>query len=169
MRAPPAPPAPGAPTAAADFDVRGRAEVVRLALHDYGVAFEDQGFSGEAWGKGKPDGLKAEMMAAGKLAFGQVPLLTVTRGPTLLAMQPRTTYIVQSHAILRFLGREFGFYDDEWGAELLAAVDLAADGTEDVRSQLMKIKYGGGDDAAKEELYAQYFDSETGAAMWLGL
>lgn len=100
----------------------------------------------EAWGKTKPDGLKAKMTEAGKLPFGQVPLLTVDG----------EQHIVQSHAMLRYLGRHYGFYTGT--AAQLAAVDLAADGTEDIRKQLMKIKYSGGTDDEKEAAYKSYFD-----------
>ena len=47
-------------------------------------------------------------------------------------------HIVQSHAILRFLGRAYGFYS--FDATVLASVDQASDGTEDARKGLMAIK-----------------------------
>ena len=50
------------------FDVRGRGEVIRLAFHDVGVPFEDAAFSFDAWGKERPDGLKAKWTAEGRRA-----------------------------------------------------------------------------------------------------
>jgi len=43
------------------FDVRGRGEAIRAALADHAVPFNDESFSAAEWGKGKPDGLKAEL------------------------------------------------------------------------------------------------------------
>ena len=59
------------------FDVRGRGEAIRMALHDWGIAFEDASFSSAEWGKEQPDGLKAKWTSSGKVAYGQVPLLEI--------------------------------------------------------------------------------------------
>ena len=85
------------------FDARGRGEAIRLAFADNGVKFKENAFSSELWGKERDDGLKAIWTAAGRLPFGQVPLLTGgdydTRGNW-------TSFeLVQSHAILRYIGR----------------------------------------------------------------
>ena len=162
------------------FDARGRAEAIRLALHDHKVPFADETFSPEEWRAG---GLKAKLIAEGKLAYGQVPLLSV--GPSglslfwyggtqfvqgkatrsmLLDRQKNEVHIVQSHAILRYLGRLHGFYSD--APSVLARVDVASDGTEDARKGLMAIKYGGGTDEEKDAKYQAYF--EAVAPKWFG-
>ena len=69
------------------FDIRGRAEPIRLALSDYGVAFEDASFSFDEWGKDKDDGFKATWTASGKIAFGQVPAM---EGARAVSSIPRT-------------------------------------------------------------------------------
>ena len=61
------------------FDIRGRAEAIRLAMRDWDVPFVDATFSGDEWGKERADGLKATWSAEGKLAYGQVPLLEIDR------------------------------------------------------------------------------------------
>ena len=81
------------------FNVRGRGEAIRLAFADNGIAFEDASFSGDDWGKDKEDGLKAKWTASGLIAFGQVPLLEIDG-----------LKLVQSQAILRYLGRKVGWY-----------------------------------------------------------
>ena len=105
------------------FNIRGRAEAIRMAMHDQGIEFKDHSFSSDEWGKEQSDGLKAKWNAEGKLAFGQVPMLEVDG-----------MHIVQSHAILRYLGRKHGWY--EGTPHELVRVDLVADGTEDVRLRL---------------------------------
>jgi len=139
------------------FDSRGRAEAIRVALKDHLVPFEDHTFTVEEWGKTSPTGLKAQYTADDKLAFGQVPLLDVNEGEL---------FIVQSHAILKYLGRHYGFYQGT--PEQLALVDLLSAGTEDARSKLMKIKYSPADEAVKAAMYEVYFAADTEAPRWLG-
>jgi hypothetical protein len=105
------------------FDIRGRAEAIRMAMADANVPFVDAAFSSEEWGKERPDGLKAKLIRAGKLPFGQVPML-----------EQGNFSLVQSHSILRYLGRAYGWYAGS--AEELGAIDVVADGTEDVRKQV---------------------------------
>jgi hypothetical protein len=110
------------------------------------VEFDDHTFTPEEWGKTSADGLKAQYSAANKLAFGQVPLLDVNNGEL---------HIVQSHAILKYLGRHYGFYQGT--PEQLALVDLISAGTEDARSKLMKIKYSPASKEVKVSKLTTYF------------
>ena len=48
------------------FDVRGRAEAIRLLLEESGVAYRDQRINGDTW---------ATIKNAPRLLFGQVPML----------------------------------------------------------------------------------------------
>lgn len=137
------------------FDIRGRGEVIRIALHDLGVAFSDESFTNDEWGRERPDGLKAKLTSEGKLSFGQVPLLEVDG-----------LNLVQSHTILRYLGRKYGWYN---GAPAeLAQIDLMADGIEDVRKRLAAIKYSEKSDDEIKSMYANYFTNPLEAKLWLG-
>jgi glutathione S-transferase len=73
------------------FNLFARAEVPRLLLEDAGVDYDFVPVSN--W----PE-TKAQLIAAGKLAFGQVPLYE----------EPGLT-LVQSNAITRHLARKHGY------------------------------------------------------------
>lgn len=70
------------------FDMTGRAELVRLALHAGGIPFEDERLTREQFGAVKPT-----------LPFKQVPTLTVDG-----------VVMAQSHAMARYAGRLSGLY-----------------------------------------------------------
>ena len=72
------------------FDVRGRAEVIRLILEDTGTAYTERRVTVAEWPELKPT-----------LAFGQLPLYE--EGDLLLN---------QSHAIYRHLARKHDLYGD---------------------------------------------------------
>lgn len=67
------------------FDLRGRAEMIRLALHAGGVDFEDVRFGRGEWSEIKPTTPR-----------GSVPVLTLDDG---------TTTVTESVAILRYAGK----------------------------------------------------------------
>ena len=131
------------------FDIRGRGEAIRLALHDQGVVFDERPITNDEWARDRTDGLKQRMIDAGRLPFGQLPMLDAGAAGD----------IVQSHAILRFLGRTHGWYGGTPAA--LAAVDAAAEGTEDVRKRLLEKK-------EDPEARAIYFADGGEAQLWLG-
>jgi len=137
------------------FDIRGRGEAIRMAFHDQGVEFVDDSFTSDEWGKTSPDGLKATWTAEGKLAFGQVPLLEMDG-----------LKLVQSHTILRYMGRKYGWYSGT--PEQLAKIDLVADGTEDVRKKLGGIRYSEKSDEEKAAMYTQYFTDPAEGKLWVG-
>jgi len=73
--------------------------------------------------------------------------------------------LVQSHSILRYLGRQHGWYTGS-PAEL-ALIDMAADGTEDIRKQVKGIEYDGSlSDEQKAAKFVAYLESS--APTWLG-
>jgi len=73
------------------FDVRGRAEIIRWILHYSGQDFEDVRIPNlDAWKTEKP-----------KTLFGQVPYLEVEQNG-------KTEIIGQTHAIARYLARQYG-------------------------------------------------------------
>eukprot|EP00347_Sterkiella_histriomuscorum_P020251 403338517 len=90
------------------FNSYGRAEPIRMLLSHAKVEFEDHRINGEQ---------VAELKAAGKLEFGQVPLL-----------EHDGKYLVQSWSILRYLGKIHGYYpetsEEAWQADsILDAVE----------------------------------------------
>jgi glutathione S-transferase len=68
------------------FDIRGRAECVRLLLEEAGVVYEDRQITNAEWQKLKP-----------RTPFGQLPLLQIG-----------DVELVQTMAILRHLARTYG-------------------------------------------------------------
>lgn len=101
------------------FDVYGRAEPIRMLLWHAKQEFEDIRLTPEDFAKHKEEG---------KFEFGQVPLLEVDGKK-----------YVQSHAILRLLGRKHGYYPE---ADLEAAwkIDSTLDSITDLVGAMLKIK-----------------------------
>eukprot|EP01104_Vermistella_antarctica_P012389 TRINITY_DN3575_c0_g1_i1.p1 TRINITY_DN3575_c0_g1~~TRINITY_DN3575_c0_g1_i1.p1 ORF type:complete len:328 (-),score=90.26 TRINITY_DN3575_c0_g1_i1:155-1096(-) len=106
------------------FNLRGRAEAIRLLLEDGGVAYTDVRVGAE--GVGSWSDLKQEWEPI--LAFGQLPQLSVGNRS-----------IVQSHAILRYLGRALGMAGE--GAEEELLCDVIAGGAEDLRKLYSRLVY----------------------------
>ena len=89
------------------FDMRGRAEAIRLLLHATQTEFEDQRIvSSDEWAALKPT-----------LPFGALPIYESQR-----------LRLCQSHAILRHLGRQLSSADQDEGnaAELAIAQEAIA-------------------------------------------
>jgi glutathione S-transferase len=76
------------------FDVYGRAEPMRMALHKYGVQFEDVRLTPEQFG---------ELKTTGKLEYGQVPALELDDG----------TMLCQSAAIQRYIELKYSDNDQD--------------------------------------------------------
>lgn len=138
------------------FDIRGRGEAIRIALADAGVRFEDNGVDSKVWAKTELDGLKAKWTNEGRVAFGQLPML-----------EADGVDIVQSHSIMRYLGRTVGGWYTGSPKEL-AVIDMAADGTEDIRKQLTAIKYSDDDTETKQSRYKVFFTASEQAPRWFG-
>jgi glutathione S-transferase len=78
------------------FNVRGRADPIRLLLTDNDIAFEDVTIRMEEW-----YGERAKLKQEGKIPFNQVPLYEE---------RDSGVSIVQSQAILRYLARKHDLY-----------------------------------------------------------
>jgi glutathione S-transferase len=91
------------------FDIFGRAEAIRMLLAHAKHEFEDVRIN-----KDQLQELKNE----GKLEFGQVPML-----------EHNGKNLVQSWAILRYLGKVLGYYPET--SEEAWAVDSIVDAAED--------------------------------------
>ena len=98
------------------FNLIGRAEVARLMLEDAGADYHFVPVAN--WAEWSSD--KARLTAAGKLAFGQVPLYEEPDGFTL----------VQSNAIARHVARKLGFNGADAHEEAL--IDQANEGVVDI-------------------------------------
>jgi len=115
------------------FPIRGRVEIPRLILEDAGEEYKIVNVG---------DGDMKALKASGDLAFGQVPLLT--HGDLKL---------VQSNAIIRYLGRHLNRYGQ--GPRERALIDVAMDGAEDLRQKYLRLIYG---DQLADEAKAKYLD-----------
>lgn len=103
------------------FDIRGRAEPIRLMLEYLRVPYKDYRFKSY-------DDWKA-VKSSGAFAFEQVPGLQwcPSRDTTEGCLD-----LVQSHTIMQFLARKYDAYGPE---EQRHWVDLIADGAEDFKSR----------------------------------
>ena len=100
------------------FDIYGRAESIRFLLSHAKVEYENVN-AGPIMADLKKD----------KLEFGQVPLLETADGHS----------FVQSWAILRYLGRTYGYYPNE--AELAWKIDSTIDAVEDYFAAYFKFNF----------------------------
>ena len=101
------------------FDIYGRAESIRMLAAHAKLPLENVFVTGDSL---------AELKSKGVLDFGQVPMLEVD-GKNL----------VQSWAILRFLGRQNGYYPAD--AEIAYRVDSTIDAVEDYLTNYFKFSF----------------------------
>lgn len=138
------------------FDIRGRAEPIRLLLNYAHVPFEDRGLKGEEWGRFKPE-----------TPLGRLPVLIEHR-------PEGDRMIPESMAILRHLARKHGL-DGKTDDERLAA-DVAAEATIDLRGAFTALRFSPAwaDEAAKAKyiqetapLHFTRLDKLLGDRAWL--
>ena len=123
------------------FDAYGRAEQIRILLNHAGAEYEDVRYTREKWAEVKSE-------SGSKFEYGQVP-----------ALEKDGKVYVQSDAILRLLGREYGYYPTD--AVDAYRVDNLIDLTGDFRTPIMTAFFSGGTDEEKkkkfEDLVANHF------------
>ena len=102
------------------FDIYGRAESIRMLLAHAKVEYENVLING--------DSLK-DLKASGKLEFGQVPMFETEDGK----------HLCQSWAILRFLGRKYGYYPND--PEVAWKIDSTIDAVEDYLNSYFKFNF----------------------------
>jgi len=105
------------------FGMRGKAEAIRLILEDNRVNYRDVIVTTDTWAELKQLGIES-----GLFVFGQVPAIETSKGFRL----------VQSQAIVHFLGRSLGLDCDcrdlEW-------CDVIAAGVADVNEKRARLMY----------------------------
>jgi len=121
--------------------IRGRAEAPRVILHDCKIQFDDIRFTSDEW-----KAFKEKESKSGKLPFGQVPLL-----------EHGSFHLVQSNAILRYLGRKLDRYGSTDEERSLA--DQLMDGAEDSRLAYGRLIYT---DKVAEDKKAAYLTKWRG-------
>uniref|UniRef100_A0A7S3RIV8 Glutathione S-transferase n=1 Tax=Strombidinopsis acuminata TaxID=141414 RepID=A0A7S3RIV8_9SPIT len=126
------------------FDAYGRAEAIRMMFIHAKVEFEDIRLTREQF---------AELKAAGKFEFGQVPAIETPEGKVL----------VQSGAINRYVGTKLGYLP----SDPLAAyeVDNLCDAINDMYMKLFQ-SYFGPSEEAKAAAYKAFV--ETSLPFFLG-
>lgn len=105
------------------FNIAGKGEAIRLACAYGGVPLEDFRMHANEF---------HELKVSGKLAFGQVPALSVNDD----------TMIFQSAAIMRYIGKLTGLYptnDDLYAAK----IDMIVDSENDLFTGLSVSRYRG--------------------------
>lgn len=126
------------------FPARGRAEVIRLALAEAGVAYTEQNFKG-------PEEFAA-LKASGRLPFLAVPV-----------WEEDGLQLAQSVAIANHIARGHGLYGASPREQAL--IDQALGAVDDVRLEVRKLVTG--DPAKRPELRAELLS--TTLPRWFGL
>jgi glutathione S-transferase len=123
------------------FMARGRAEVIRLTLEELGIAYKDTRYTSEEWPKHKPN--------SQIFPFAQMPSLSIDG-----------LDLVQTQAILRYLGRRNGLYGDSNVESTM--IDLVIGGFEDLGTKYGALVY----DSAFEQKRTKYVEEVL--PVWLG-
>lgn len=119
------------------FNLRGRGDVIRMALEQSGSEWSEEGIEYAVMKQGGPN-----------FPFAQAPVL-VHNGMT----------IAQTDAILRYIGREWGMYGDN-NVES-TQIDMLLLGVESIRGDYVKLCYGS---SFSEEATQAYKDTHVAAA-----
>ena len=99
------------------FNIYGRAEMIRMLLHHQKIEYEEENIALEDWMKNKET-----------FEFGTLPILEVDG-----------VKMSQSMAIMRYLGRVYGFYPED--PEEAWRVDSLLDSQVDLITKLYGLKY----------------------------
>jgi len=122
------------------FPIRGRAEAIRLVLEDTKTPYDYK--HPENWSsKEKKQGIES-----GEIAFGQIPSIKDGDFP-----------LVQSNAILRYLGRKLGLYGQSTSEHAL--IDEVMDEAEDMRVEYAILIYDNRLEAKAKEKHQQSQDT----------
>jgi glutathione S-transferase len=125
------------------FPARGRGEVIRLALAEAGVEWQDDTFKYDDFPK---------MRSTGRLPFLAVPV-----------WEEDGFRLAQSQAILNHIGRSHGLYGSNPREQAL--IDQAIGAVEDVRGEFRKVMTG--DASKRPEIRSEL--EKTSLPRWFGL
>ncbi|XP_038049094.1 glutathione S-transferase-like isoform X1 [Patiria miniata] len=115
------------------FNIKGKAQLIRLLLHDQGITFTDDVVDKKDWPAMKP---------TLNLLFGQMP-----------AFWEGDFHLVQTGAILRYLSRKHDTYgSNDTEASL---IDMAYDGVEDLYQRYIRMVYGADFENGKAKFLAE--------------
>jgi len=119
------------------FDIRGKAEAIRLLWEEAGQEYKEVRISRDEW----MNGVKEEYFKKGISPFGQLPVVSIG-----------DEHFAQTMAILRYYAKRYGMYGKNELEQFHC--DMIADGTEDWRSAYGKVVYSK-DFAKDKEEYLQ--------------
>ncbi len=128
------------------FNVAARAEVSRLILEEAGVDYDFVPITN--WAE-----QKKQLIEAGRLPFGQIPLYEEPNGFTL----------VQSHAIVRYLAKKHGFAGSN--EQEAAHIDAAYEGVLDLYNLYINWRYRTEEskkEAARETILKETLPTQLG-------
>jgi len=124
------------------FNIRGRAEPIRVLFEDQGVKYEDKRVAKEEWVE-----LKKNLVESGDNIFGQLPVLVING----------KTY-VQSYAIFRYIGNHLDIYGSN--LEERYQIDMFAEGLTDLVREMVVLF--GNNDEAKQLFWKDKFPLHAG-------
>ena len=107
------------------FELRGKAEAIRLLFEMAGVEYTEERFTATEWRQG---GKKQEYMEKGISSYGQVPVVSVN-----------DKHMSQTLSIMRYFAKLKGCYGDD--AEQQYTCDMLVDGVEDWRNGHVRLVY----------------------------
>jgi glutathione S-transferase len=112
------------------FDIRGKAEAIRMLLEQSGLTFEEVRFTGAEW----RNSIKKEYLEKKITKFGQVPVLSIGEDK----------HLVQTNSILRYVARTVDAYGTDIDSQY--QIDMIMDGVEDWRGCYVELVYGNYDE-----------------------
>ena len=125
------------------FDIRGRAEPIRLLLEEVGVEYDDVQIASEQWPARKS-----------RLPFGQLPMF-----------KEGDLEVVQSHAIYRHLARRHGLAGEDEAQRLRC--DVAVEAIRDVDEFMGSLLWRPDFEAQRAAGAANSFPASLGTTMRL--
>lgn len=109
------------------FDIRGKAEGIRLFFEMAGIQYEEERFTGEEWFA--TGGKKQQYKEQNISQFGQVPIVSIGGD----------RHMSQTVAILRYFAKQHNVYGDNIDQQYTC--DMVIDGVEDWRMGYVRIVY----------------------------
>ena len=106
------------------FNIRGKAEGIRLFFEMAGISYDEERISGQDWFATK----KQQFKEQGITQFGQLPVVSVG-----------DKHLSQTLAILRYFAKQVNAYGDDADQQYIC--DMLMDGVEDWRTPYVRTMY----------------------------